>query len=192
MRRDFLEFVKRLYSAEFLFAGFLLSSVFKNIFENVTIDLTIVFFILSMFAGLKNLYFESKISTRIILPMGLFFSISFLIVLSYIYSPSKIYAFKKTLKFLTMTTWSFIELLLLIKNKKSLDLFLKGFLFYGISTIIYVNYSYYLLGDAGSRFGVNGKDVLGLARMAGMMIIIISSMYLYKKRDFKQKFIALI
>lgn len=187
--------LKWLFSGEVIFAGFLFASVFKGIFESSPIDLTLMFMFLSILIALKRLIVDPSLFKRTITPMVIFFILALFVFSSLIYSPSVVYGTDKALRFVTVTTWSFLGVMILIKNINSLQRFLKGLLFYGILTSLYIFFDYFNSGVGYSyyRFGIGGdSNVLGLGRLAGITGIIIVSLYFYGKRCIKERFIAFV
>lgn len=187
-----MKFIKWLFTGEVLFSGFLLSSVFKSIFENTLVDLTFLFFVLSLMSAIVRLLKEPNILKISILPVAIYFTLATLMIVSLLYTPGNVYATEKTVRFLTLTAWSFLGVFFLIKDKSSLVKFIRGLLFYGVLTVIYVVYDYSISPEQYDRLGVNGDNVLGLGRLAGITVLIITVLYFYEKNKISKRIVAAI
>lgn len=178
---------------EVLFAGFLFSSVFKAYFPFVPIDLTLLFLVMSLFAGIKRLLENPYILKKAISPITIYLLLVMLMITSLVYTLGEEYALSKTLTFATLTFWSFAGVFILIKNKESLDLFMKGLLFYGLLTLgmVFINY---ISGDSSAfRVGVGAEgagNVLGLGRLAGVVSIILIVGLFYRQSRLRNKAIV--
>src|SRR5690625_1849691 len=161
-------FFKFIMKGEVLFAGFLFSSVFKGLF-NFPLDLTLMFMILTISTSLIKLFKAPYVSKKTLLPLAIYGSFFLVMLVSYTYSPSQIYAQDKMIKFATITAWSYFGVISLIKDKKALDNFIKGLLFYGSLTIIIVFYNFIKSGVSTIRVGVgeDGGNIIGLGRLSG-------------------------
>lgn len=192
--------IKRLsfiFTAEVMFAGFLFSSVFKGFFDSFPIDITALFMIITIFIALKRLMQNPTLNKKSITPITIYALMGALVLASMLYTSSTSYGSVKVMHFLTVTAWSFLGVFLLIKNQNSLNRFLKGLLFYGSLTTLFIVYSYYTnnIGySAGGRVGIgdDGGNVLGLGRMVAVASIIIAVFYFYEKRSFTVRLLALI
>lgn len=189
-----MKFIKWLLSGEVLFAGFLFSSVFKGFFDNTFIDFTLIFMVLSVLVAAMRLLSNPTIEKRSLIVIALYSFMGALMLVSLLYSSSSIYAGDKMFRILSTTAWSFLGGFLLIRSRKSLQSLLKGLLFFGILTSIYTLYDF-LSSDVAQhvRFGIDGENVLGLGRLAGVTSIIIASMFFYSRtKGFGKTVIALI
>lgn len=187
-----MRFLKFLCKGEVVFAGFILSSVFKAMF-NSPVDLTALFMGWSILIGIKRLAFNKTIDKRAFLPISLFVILSALIIGSFLYAPESGYAMRKAFLFVTLTAWSFIGVFILIRNSNSLKLFIEGLLFYCIITTGYTVFDFFATGattDYG-RFGINESNILGLARLSGFGAVIILVLYLYNNNKPRKKIIPL-
>src|SRR5690625_1221408 len=169
-----------------MFAGFLFSSVFKGLFS-APIDLTFLFMALTILIVLARLFKKSYVIKKIILPLAIFIALTLIMLFSYIYSPSDIYAQSKIVKFITITMWSYFGVFFIIKDKNTLDSFIKGLLFYGLLTTLFVFYDFARNGMDFFRIGVGdgdgekGGNILGLGRLTGVTAIILIVRGFYEK-----------
>jgi len=188
-------FFKFIMKGEVLFAGFLFSSVFKGLF-NFPLDLTLMFMILTISTSLIKLFKAPYVSKKTLLPLAIYGSLFLVMLVSYTYSPSQIYAQDKMIKFATITAWSYFGVISLIKDKKALDNFIKGLLFYGSLTIIIVFYNFIKSGVSTIRVGVgeDGGNIIGLGRLSGItaIIIVIKGFYDKPKRIYKLGYFILL
>lgn len=166
-----------------MIAAFLLSSVFKPALPESPIDISVLFFIVSVLMGVNRVIKKPKINRRFLTPITLFIAFTGILVFSLLYTPSKVYSMQKILIFLSFTTWSFIGPFLLIDNKDSLKKFLMSFVIISFITSIYVLIDYFTSDAiAYMRVGVNGENSLGLGRMAAMGSIIIIMIFLFNSK----------
>lgn len=188
--------IKFVFSGEFIFAAFLLSSVFKSALDEIIpIDVTVIFMALSIFIAIKRFSKTMDVPKAIIAPFLIYSILGIIIIISNTYSRSEIYAMDKTIRYLFLTGWSFIGVFILIKTNKSLLKFLKAICVISIATSFYVIYNFRQATDYVSgytRVGVDGDNVLGLARIVGMACIIIFILQFYKKDKIKKKIIPIL
>lgn len=187
--------IKFLFKGEVLFAGFLFSSVFKPIIGFELVDLTAVFMVLSMLVGLMRLYKDPKMYKLSILPIVLYAALTLLMLISFLYTPGGVYAQEKVLKFMSISSWSFLGTFVLIRDKKSLDEFLKGLIVYGSLTCLYTFYDYITQSNSDLRrigVGEDNTNVLGLGRLAGTTALIILVKSFYVKSKTRKKILPLV
>ncbi|CCG46759.1 putative polysaccharide polymerase [Halobacillus halophilus DSM 2266] len=183
-----MKLMKSLFSSEFLFAFFLLSSTAKlAVDEWVPVDLTLIFMVLSIVAAIKVTFKNKGVPKKIVLPAILYSFLCLIMLISLFYTPSSSYAITKTLKFMFLTGWSFFGGFLVIRNRQSLRKFLKSFagITILVSGIVIWNYYNSPVQEELNRLGVDGGSVLGLAKMTAMGSIIVLILYFYgaaKKR----------
>lgn len=188
--------VRLIFSGEFIFAAFLLSSVFKSALDDIILfDTTVIFMLFSGFIALKRIIKNGKITKIIILPFILFFMLATFMLISYIYSISESYALDKSIRFFFLTGWSFIGIFILVPNKDSLMKFLNSIVLITSLTSFYVIFQYLsspevILGY--TRFGVDGENVIGLARISGLASIITLLLFIYKKTNFFMKIFGIL
>ncbi|WP_179133953.1 O-antigen ligase family protein [Halobacillus massiliensis] len=185
-----MKFMRMFLSGEFLFAVYLFSSTIKLAFNDILpafVDLTAIFLLLSLLAGLKKSIYEG-IPKRVIFPSGLYAAICLIMLVSIFYSTSENYAITKVIEFIVLTGWSFIGGFFLVRDHQSLRQFLKYLLFIAVGVSLYVLWSYFNSPnlDVG-RVGVAGGSVLGLAKITGMGSIIILLLYYYGRSSKKEK-----
>src|SRR5690625_5170939 len=190
-----IRFFKFLMKCDVLFAGFLFSSVFNGLF-NLPVDLTFLFMLLTLLTTLIRLFKAPYVNKKTLLPLTIYGLLSLVMLVSYIYSPSEIYARDKIIKFITITAWSYFGVLFLIKDKITLDNFIKGLLFYGLLTTMFVFYDFIKNGMTSLRIGVgeDGGNTLGLGRVTGItaVIIIVKGFYEKPRRIYRFGYFALL
>lgn len=178
---------KFIISGEMLFALFLLAGYFKEAFQ-LPIDLTAIFFILSILVAIKRLiqtlltnkvnYRKELISKKVITHSVLFLLLLCFILFSNVYTLGSNYSIEKTLKFSTLTTWAFLGVYFLINNKTNLRNFLKSLAIISLVMALYTISS--LKGNSGPTSGftaVAGDNYLGLGRASGLGALIFISLY---------------
>lgn len=177
-----------------IFAGFILSSVFKAIFTWFPVDMTAFFMGWSALVAIKRLFANPTIEKRAINPIIIFTVLALIIIASLLYTPGTEYATSKSLLFVTLTAWSFFGVFILIRDLDSLSLFIKGILFYSVISVGYTVFDYFNSGltTGYGRFGINDSNILGLARISGFGAIILLVLYLYNNIKIKKKIIPLI
>lgn len=179
-----MKFISKYVNPESIFFAFLFSGAIETV-VNLN-NLTFILFALSLITGLFRLIKERKIITKILLPIFLFTLFIVGAIISYSYTSSTSYGLDKLLRLLTLSSWSFIGVFILLKNKESLKKFIVGGLLitFVISTIslfnFYVgNYSISTLYNQQLRFG--GANAIGLARLAGVGVILAISLMMYRE-----------
>lgn len=184
------------------FALFLMSGYFKEAF-NLSVNLTFVFFVMSIGIAFLRLYkhwiYSKKhnitvlINKKVLLHSLLFITFLCIILISNFYTTSINYSLEKTLKFSTITAWAFFGVYFLITNKKGLKDFLKSLATIALAMSIY---SVIGLGEvAGAKSGfisVAGDNYLGLGRATGLGAIILILLYMTKKTNVLMKMVIIL
>lgn len=173
---------------EVFFALFLVAGAFKEGFTlpKYVPDLTLLFMSLSMLVVVKRLLKSPYITKNVIQSLLFFLPLPLLMAFSLFYTDSTIYAFEKLSRFLIITSWAYIGGILLLKNKKSLKLFLNTLLF--VSVMMGIQ-SLFIYADNRTGFvSVFGSNYLALGRMCAIGIFIAVTLYVMDKTNsFKQK-----
>lgn len=187
-----MKFIKFLTSGEVVFFLFLVAGVFKEAFENIPIDLTLFFMFWSMLIAGKRIIRDGNIPKYFILPSVVYGIFAIFFIFSLFYTPGQGYALDKTLRFFSLTSWAFIAPFILIRNKASLDKFLNACIFASTAVSLYVLYQYFTANNVASwsRIGVEGGNVLGLARLAGLGVISIVVLFVYRNVNLRYKLMS--
>lgn len=177
-----LKLIRFIFSGEFVFAAFLLASVFKSALPIGFIDTTLFFFMWSVLIALKRLFNTPKITRAAIIPLTLFSMLLAVFTISYIYTPSEVYGAQKLMMLFSLTSWALIGTFVLITNKESLQKFLVSFMSIILITSLYVLTNFFLNSNdvySQVRIGVEGSNYLGLGRAAALGALIVIFLYLF-------------
>lgn len=176
-----INLIKVVISAESFFALFLFASYLKSFFPN-TIDLTIVFLVLSFVAAVVRLFKNPNLHKSWLLPITLFFLFIALALVSLLYSPSTYYANEKIIKLIGMTGWSFIGAFLIFRDKKSLKKFMDASL-----VITFFLSAFFLYEFATNPYGIVGtENYLPKARIAGISALLFLTRFLFSEKRSKR------
>lgn len=154
------------------FALFLFSGVFKESLA-LSVDLTAVFLILTTLSLIKRIYERPEINKDSVLPVTIFVIFTSLIFISIFYSPNIVLTQEKMIKLLLLTIPAFVYPFILIKTKKSLTRFL--FAIASIATVLsLLSISMIIQRGVNIGFvGFNEGNYQGLARIAGIGLVIL-------------------
>lgn len=182
---------KFLFSGELFFVLFLFSGAFKESITFITFDLAAVFLALSLISFLGIMIKQRSFKRYIILPLVYYLAIFVTLIVSYLFTPSEVYATEKLLKFIFLTSPAFLLPLFLIRGKESLNRFLVSI---ALLSFVLSMVSLPMIFQRGSSLGFvgfNDGNYQGLARLNGIGLVII--LFLYFLGDFtkKTKIIAL-
>lgn len=177
-----MKLLKFLLKVEVLFAAFIFSSVFKGIFS-LSIDLTFVFMVLTFVMTVFEIMKKGKLSKPKLIIITVYVLLALFMLFSLTYTPSKIYAYDKLLKFSTTTFWTFAGTLLIVDSERKLENFLRGLMLVGTITVLFVFFDFVKNSDNVFRLGVgeNSGNILGLGRLAGITALIILVRGFYEK-----------
>lgn len=118
-----------IFSAEFAFVLFLTAAYFKEGLDFIpeTVDLTFVFFALTLILSIWNFVRLPKLIKGT--PRAIYLYLWFVVVvlLSFFATDSIFYAQEKLIKVVVVMSWSFLGIFFIIRTKDSLIKFLKGF-----------------------------------------------------------------
>lgn len=177
-----MKIFKHLLSGEVWFVLFLFSGAFKESL-NLQIDIAIVFFILTFFSVLFRFAKNPAVTRYSITPLMLFIFLICVVIISYLYTVSTLYADEKIIKFLVLTVPSFLFPFILIRDKESLIKFLSAI---GILSVTLSIISLPMVLQKGSELGFvgfNGGNYQGLARINGIGLIILVIFGLFRARS---------
>lgn len=186
-----MKFVKLIFSGEFMFALYLSSGTFKAAVPIHFIDLTILFLLITMLIALKRIIFYQVRMFRVsIIPIFCFGLIVILSAFSLNYSPSHIYAIDKLDRLAVITSWCFLGVFLLFRNKESIEKFLYGFIALAIVMAIDVIHR-------GSESGlVFQKSIastyLTLAQVTSIGMLLLLSLFIFKDTSRRVKIALLL
>jgi len=161
---------KRFYFGEMWFALFIFSGYFKGSVNLVDVDLTILFLILTGLSSFLRLVRQPDFSVSVIVPFVLYVILTMLVILSYFYAPNTVLMQEKTFKYLGLTTPAFLFVYLLIRDKKSLKMFLA---FLSIISLVLSIISFTLTSSVSGFVGFNDGNYLGLGRINGIGLAVI-------------------
>lgn len=180
--------LKFITSGEFIFFLFIISGSFKAAIPSFPVDLTIFLMLWSIAIAVKRLYTEGNIASFSIKPVMLYLLFAVIILLSTFYSDSTVYGIQKSLKFITITAWSFIGGFLLLRSTESLNRFIKGILFSATILSVFSLYQYVVNYNPllQYRFGIEGNP-LALAQVSalGALVSLLFVMYRTTKMSLK-------
>ncbi|GJM69681.1 O-antigen polymerase [Paenibacillus macerans] len=169
-------------SGEFWIAVFILSGFIKGQFTFLPVDLTQLLLAVTVLIAFTRMLRKPEISRGKLIPIMLYLVLFGYMCISLIYSPSKAYAFDKTLSFLLLTGWSFIGPILLVKDDQGLTRFLIGVIFvsclmtfYGFQLFI----EHLRAGEYIGQINAMGADYLSFGRTNGIAVLALICGFLY-------------
>lgn len=178
--------ISLLVSGEFFFVAFLLAGYFKGGLPFIPIDITLLCLFISAVFAIKKLYGNQSMTKQTWISLLMFSILILIILVSYLVTDSVIYANEKMVRFIAITSWSFIGVYALIKDKQSLEKF--------INSIILIAFLVSAVGiieliDTLKSGGYNGTifvmntDYLALGRTVGLgLVLMIGSKWFNDKR----------
>lgn len=167
-----------LFSAEFFFASFLLAGYFKGGIPWFPMDITIFCLIVTIGFALFKILKNPKITKQSIISVLMFSMFTIIIIISNLITDSEIYATEKTIRYLVITTWSFLGVYVLIDSKSSLEKFLKSLILISfiVSLVGFKDLIISLLdGTYNGTIFVMNTDYLALGRTVGSGLILLIS-----------------
>lgn len=177
--------MKKFFNGEVFFILFLFAGAYKVSFEEYLptwIDLTVLFMVLSMAYGIKNVLIRGLHKT-LLLPVVLMLGFVLITIASLLYVETNPYSITKTLTLVSLTFWSFIGPFLLVdysNPKLSLKRFFGTILFIGITMSI-VAISSYVTDGATSTVALGTNNYLHLGRVAGLSALILLTCLLFRE-----------
>lgn len=181
--------ISTVFSFEFLFVLYLFAGRFKADprFEWVPVDLTALFFGLSVVAGFWVLWRRRfRLRRESVLPVWLAVMFVIYVVASLAWTPGSVYAEQKAFYIATLTLWPLIACALVIAHdRRRLHRFL-------VSLVVFSGWIAWestleFLGSGGRGF-VNplGGNYLGPGRVIGLGLLIVLAYILFFARNFKK------
>jgi len=186
IKRGFLFLV----SGETIYALYLLTPYFKEALNmpDGLIDLTLLFFVLSLIAAFVKVTRKPEISKPLLISLYFYAWFIVYVLMNHFYVPNEsvLYAHDKLMRFLVFTTWSFLGVFIFIHNKQSLKKFLLGV------TLVSLLACAVSLGEFKSFYGgVVLNNYLAIGRIAGMGLIILLAVYPYNESTKHKRLVTL-
>lgn len=175
-----LKMSKLIFSAEFFFAAFLLAGYFKGGIPWFPIDITIFCLIITLGLSSLKLLNNFKISKPSIKSIFLFLVFTTFILLSYSQTKSVNYANEKLLRYLIITSWSYLGVFVIIKSKKSLIKFFDSIVLISSIVSMVALYELVIRISSGTYVGtifIMDTDYLALGRTVGLGLVILIATY---------------
>lgn len=176
-----------IFSFETLFLLFLFAGVYKadDRFAFIPVDLTLLFFILSMISGFFIIYqrdFEIKKNSFSLVLIGLIFVLYMLC--SIIWSPGEVYKISKACRFSTLTFWSLFASSIIIshstqRTKRFFVILLIFSILVGLEGL-----SVYLKSDGKSTVHAFNANYLAFGRVIGVGFIIVFTHMLFNIKKY--------
>lgn len=192
--RKILVKTKNIFCGEVIFAAFILAGNFKSALTFIpsSIDITVLFLLLSMLIGIKRLYIKSTLLKGSLEAIILYSIFSVLLLGSLLYTLGNIYAFDKAFRFLIITGWSYLGVFFLLRSDVSIKKFLNSIV--SIAVIMSGFALYQFFTSSGLNFvKVLGSGYLALGRTLGISILITVILYfINENKKIKSLFIILI
>lgn len=190
---DLMNKFKFIFSVEMIFVLFLSAGAFKmslNLPFDFTVFTAVILLILILVKFIRN----PSILKCSLLPMGCIAIFTVILIISILYSPSRIYGIDKAIHFFSTTLTAFIVPLLIFRSKKSLNYFIKSIYFVSIIlSLISLNIILQGRQNDSGFIALGGDNYLGLARILGMGAVIAFTFMLldYKIKSIMKHFIFL-
>lgn len=179
--------LKVFISGEFFFALYLFAGVFKESLA-FPVDIAAVFLALTGVSIIVRFMLRPTINKHTVLPFVIFILIFSIILLSYIYTPSEVYAKEKLVKFIVLTIPTTVFPFFLFTSKESVVRFLKSLCALSVVLSIIILPTIYQRGSDLAFVGFNnGTSSQGLARLNGVSLIILIFYSLLEAKDKRKK-----
>lgn len=183
------------FSFELTFVLFLFAGLFKADprLQWVPIDITALFFGLSIICGLvicakKGFVFNYK--ALILVLLYLFFA-SF-VVMSYLWTPSKVYSTQKVLYISTLILWSLVAPAIIISHEPSrIKRLAVTFFVLSLIVVLEVLRQYFFVNERGF-INIFGSTYLGSGQTIGLAFLLLISYSLFWSRNAFRKLITFI
>lgn len=174
--------IRTIISVEFIFAVFLLSGAFKEVFTWIPVDLTIATLLITFLIAMKRLYEKRTINIEATHILVIFIIFIFIMLLSILYTDSNSYFIDKTLRFVFITSWAFIAPFLILNTKQTLSKFITALAIIASIASIMVLYNYFNNSNVNTNFvGISGGNYLGTARLIGAGSVSLLIIYIYQE-----------
>ncbi|MDN4861152.1 O-antigen ligase family protein [Priestia aryabhattai] len=179
-----LKVMKLICSNESIFVLFLYSGYYKDALYFLPIDPTILFLVLSVIFAFIRTMREKRIPKSFIRSLLCFLLFCLVLLNGLWYSESSVYGADKSLRFLIITGWSFLGIMLICRDTVSLSRFFKANLLFALIMTIGVVYTYFtqtIFVSYTTFTQMWGANYLAIGRTMGVAILIIISCVLYNK-----------
>lgn len=183
---------KLFFSFEVLFVAFLFAGQYKTDprLAFLPVDLTLLFFLLSVFFGGLILFKRLRFPRNAIPFLSFFALFCAYSLLSTFWSPSIVYAREKTLKIITLVGWSLIAPLIVIgENHKRLERLKISLLL--IAVWMALEGLVIVASGASGFLQVTGSNYLGLGRILGIGLVVALARGKGIQRSTKEKYFYL-
>jgi len=184
-----------LFSFETLFVIFLFAGLYKADprLEWVSFDLTALFFGLSIIAGLiilikKGLIFKRKSMILVLLYMAF----AGYVLLTYLWTPGKIYSTQKLLYIWTLVFWALTAPALIISTDP-IRIKRLGIIYILFSSIVAIEaLTYYFMAGQQGFITVFGSNYLGLGRVISLAFLLLIAYFMFWARNVYWKLFTII
>lgn len=184
--------IQMVFSGEMYFTLFLTAGIFKSNFDWFPLDITALFFVLTLIVVMKRIFRKPEIYITQLIAILLMLLIVALMLISYTYAPKTNYAMVKVILFIIFSFGSFIiSVFLFSYDLRKIQKFLKVFALVStlLSIITIIEYFY---PNHFISVGLDTGIVIGLARAIGIGCIINLSYFLISNKGIKTKILCLI
>lgn len=185
--------IRQYFSFELLFVLFLFAGLYKADprLAWVPIDLTAMFFGLSVISGLviiarKGIAFKRKAFVLFLL----YIVFACFVLLSYLWTPGKLYSTQKLLYIWTLVLWSLAAPALIISVDPA-RLKRLGITYIFLSLIVAIEAITQYLLTGGGFISVFGSNYLGMGRVIGLAFLVIVAYFIFEARNNYEKLLAL-
>lgn len=168
-----------IFSAEFFFAAFLLAGYFKGGIPWFPVDITLFCLFITLVFAVVKLFSNPRFPKQTLISTGLFAVFTIIILMSFLYTESVVYANEKTIRYLVITSWSFLGVYVLIRDTKSLMKFINSIILISFIVSIVGLHSIVTNLLAGTYIGrvfVMDTDYLALGRTVGLGLLLLISL----------------
>lgn len=181
-----VQILSRLFSFEMLFVLFLFAGIYKADprLEWVPVDLTALFFVLSVISGLiimakRGFAFKKKPLVLVLL----YVAFAGYVLLSYLWTPGKVYSTQKMLYILTLVLWALSAPALVI-SVDSNRLKRLGIIYVLFSSIVAIEaLTHYFMADQHGFITVFGSNYLGLGCVIGLAFLLLFAYFMFWARN---------
>jgi len=186
-----MNWIKYVVSGEFLFAFYLSAGIFKSAINTGYLDITLILLFATVLVAIKRSLNNPVKFTKIhLLVVGCFFLILFSATVSLFYTPSSVYSIDKYARLIIITSWCFLGPFLLIRNIKSLRIFLVAMLL--ISVIVGISSFFTDTNNGGFVTTAFGSTYVILARVSAMGSIILLVFSIFGTKNMFKKWVAVM
>lgn len=183
--------LKMLFNGELFFAVYLFAGVFKADL-NSPIDITALFLTLTCTSVFIRFLLRPSIKKYMVAPLVVFLFILSLVLVSYLYTQSEIYATEKLIKFIALSSPAILLPFFLFDNRESVYRFL--FYLAALSVVLSAALipSAINKGSELSFVGFGDGNYQGITRLNGVALIILTFLFLVGEKRKIIKFFTFI